>query len=286
MKTSISSYSFQYLISRKLENQLSVIKRAKDLGLDAIEFTTLEPHDGSTKAEYAKKLREEAEAQGMEISCYAVGGDMLGNDVEKAVEYLKEEIDIAEILGTKLVRHDIAFAFPEGSRKYQGYHNVLPKFAEICRKATEYAATKGIRTCTENHGRFSQDSDRVELLVNTVAHENFGILVDTGNFLCVDENPTIAVGRCAPYAFNVHIKDFIFKSGQEGLLPEGFIPTRGGNYIRGTVAGHGVVPLKQCVEALKMVGYDGYLTLEFEGAEEIEYALAEGCKYIKRLAEL
>ncbi len=286
MKTSISSYSFQYLISKKLENQFSVIKKTKELGFDAIEFITLDPHDGSSKEEYAAKLREEAKAQGVEISCYAVGIDMLMNDKEKVIEGLKKEVDIAEILGTKLLRHDIAFSFPEGTRKYNGFINYLPKFTEICREITQYAKQKGIRTCTENHGRFSQDSDRVELLVNTIADENFGLLVDTGNFLCVDENPVTAVGRCAPYAFNVHIKDFIFKSGQEGLIPEGFIPTRGGNYLRGTVAGHGIVPLKQCVGALKMAGYDGYLTLEFEGKEEIEYALSEGCKYIKRLAEL
>ena len=66
----------------------------------------------------------------------------------------------------------------------------------------------------ENHGFFCQDSDRVELLVNKVAHKNFGLLVDMGNFLCVDEDPAVAVGRCAPYAFNVHVKDFIKKSGE------------------------------------------------------------------------
>lgn len=59
---------------------------------------------------------------------------------------------------------------------------------------TAYAAEKGIKTAVENHGTFCQDSDRVELLVNTVAHDNFGLLVDMGNFLCADENPAAAVG--------------------------------------------------------------------------------------------
>lgn len=33
------------------------------------------------------------------------------------------------------------------------------------------AKEKGIRTMTENHGQFAQDSDRVEMLINTVADE-------------------------------------------------------------------------------------------------------------------
>ena len=105
-----------------------------------------------------------------------------------------------------------------------------------------------------------------------------------GNFLCADENPITAVSRCAPYAFNVHAKDFLFKSGQEDQ-PEGFFMTRGGNFIRGTVVGHGVVPVKQCVAALKRAGYDGYLTLEFEGMERNEDALKIGARYLRKLCE-
>ena len=286
MKTSISSYSFQYFMNKGIENQFTVIRRARELGFDAIEFTTLTPHDGSDKETYAQKLKEEAVRNGIAVSCYSVGADMLGQEKDDVIEYLKKEVDVAASLGTGLMRHDIAFGFPEGTRGYRGYENCLPAFAEICRAVTEYAEQKGVRTCTENHGYFSQDSCRVERLVNTVAHNNFGLLVDTGNFLCADEDPATAVGRCAPYAFNVHIKDFLRKSGQEGEAPVGFFPTRGGNFLRGTVAGHGIVPLKQCVRALKNAGYCGYLTLEFEGAEEIEFALSAGYEYLRRLAEL
>ena len=286
MKTSVSSYSFQYLINQGSENQFTVIQRAKDLGFDAIEFTELTPHDGSTQAEYAAELRKEAQRCGIEISCYSVGADFLGRDTKEEIERLKQQVDIAVLLGANLMRHDTGFVFPEGTRKYQGFTNVLPKFAEGCRAVTEYAAEKGVRTCTENHGKFSQDSDRVELLINTVAHENFGALVDMGNFLCADEDPVNAVGRLAPYAFNVHVKDFLKKSGNEFDPGDGFFRSRGGAFLRGTVAGHGVVPLAQCVRALKDVGYDGYLTLEFEGKERLDFALPAGFECVKRLTQI
>ena len=286
MKSSISSYSFSYLMQTENETQISVISKAKEIGFDAIEFTDLVYPEDMTEAEYALEIKKEAERVGIEISCYSIGADLLsgsGGDLDAEVERIKKKVDIAEILGVKLMRHDASFSFLEGKRLYNGFSNVLERLADGCRRITEYAKTKGIKTMVENHGFFAQDSERVEALVNKVAHPNFGIQVDFGNFLCVDENPATAVGRCAPYVFNAHIKDFIFKSGEEGCPGEGFIFTRGGNYIRGTVLGHGIVPIKQCVSILKANGYDGYLTLEFEGLERLDFALSQGARFINNL---
>ena len=286
MKSSISSYSFAYLMQNDGETQLSVISKAKELGFDAIEFTDLTPPDNVTEAEYAKQIKAEADRVGIEISCYSIGADLLSGsngDLDAEIERVEAKVDIAEILGVKLMRHDASFSFLNGDRGFNGFVNVLDRLADGCRRITEYAETKGIKTMVENHGFFAQDSDRVEALVNRVAHRNFGLQVDFGNFLCVDENPATAVGRCAPYAFNAHVKDFIFKSGEEGFPGDGFIFTRAGNYIRGTVLGHGIVPIKQCVGILKANGYDGYLTLEFEGYERIDFALSQGANFINKL---
>ena len=289
MKIGVSSYSFQRLIGAGGETQLSVIRRAAQLGFDAIEFTDLQPHDGSSEADYAARLRDEAARCGIEISAYAVGADLLGGcggDLAAEVERLHRKVDVAAILGAKILRHDAAFVFPD-ARGYRGFASVLPRLAEGCRAVTAYAAEKGVKTAAENHGTFCQDSDRVEQLVNTVAHDNFGLLVDMGNFLCVDEDPAAAVGRTAPYAFHVHAKDFLRKAAEQPDPGEGFFLTRGGARLRGTVLGHGVVPVKSCLAALRAAGYDGTVSLEFEGAEEVDYALRAGLAYLRRLlAEL
>lgn len=285
MKVSVTSYSFQRKLNAGTATQFSIIKEVADLGFDAIEFTDLKPHDGSTEAEYAQSLRNEAMRCGIEISSHTIGADLLrGSDgnLQAEIERVKAKVDIAEILGVKFMRHDASFAFPEGSRKYQGFMNALPRLAEGCRAITEYAASKGIKTMVENHGQFCQDSDRVELLVNTVAHENFGLLVDMGNFMCADENPITAVGRVAPYAFYAHAKDFLFKRGDEPDPGEGFFRTRGGAYLRGTVVGHGIIPVKNCLAALKLVGFDGFVSLEFEGLEDVDFALRAGLGNLRR----
>lgn len=285
MKTAVSSYSFSALMSQTGDTQRTVIKKAKELGFDAIEFTDLKPENGMTELEYAQILKKEAEAVGIEISCYSIGANLLNDDLDAEVERVKAKVDVAYELGAKLLRHDASFGFPNNDRGFRGFADVVDRLAEGCRRITEYAKGKGIRTMVENHGFFCQDSDRVELLVNRVADLNFGLQVDMGNFLCVDEDPAVAVSRCAPYAFNVHAKDFIFKRGEEGCPGDGFIHTRGGNYIRGTIVGHGVVPVRQCTAAFKRAGYDGYLTLEFEGCERVEFALEQGAKYLRKLCE-
>ena len=52
-----------------------------------------------------------------------------------------------------------------------------------------------------------------------------------------------------------HAKDFLWKSG-DGECPEGFFKTNERNYLRGTVIGHGVVPVKRCISILKNAGYE------------------------------
>lgn len=277
MKTAVSSYSFRKLILNQGLSVFDVIEKSKEIGFDAIEFTNLEiPTENEDVFEVAKKVKEKADQVGIGISCLSVYADLLygsGGDLAKEIEDVKRKVDIANTLGVKLMRHDATFNVPNAPL---GFNSILPRLAEGCKKITEYAKDFGIKTMVENHGFFCQDSERMESLVNTVDDKNFGLQVDMGNFLCVDENPIHAVSRCAPYAYNAHVKDFIYISGENDFPGDGFILTRGGAYIRGTVAGHGIVPIKQCTRALKKAGYDGYLTLEFEGWEETEKAITAG----------
>ena len=129
-------------------------------------------------------------------------------------------------------------------------------------------------TCVENHGFIAQDSDRMERLFNAVNDENFGLLVDMGNFLCVDEDPALAVSRLAPYAVHVHVKDFT-REVDRGLV------TRAYNRIWGCTAGDGVVPVQQCLAILKRAGYDGVVSLEYEGSDDALSSIARGKAFVE-----
>ena len=282
MKVSVSSYSFmQYVWAGKM-TQFECVAKAKELGFDAIEFVDIDgAPDYDLQVENAKKIRAEADRVGIEINSYTIGACRYWGSAEREaaeVERLKRQLDIAHILGAKVMRHD-ACGWLEKKGTHRSFDLMLPTIAKNAREVAAYGETLGIMTCTENHGYISQDSDRMERLFNAVAHDNYGLLVDMGNFICVDEDPAIAVSRVAPYAIHVHIKDMFVRDE-----PSDFIcsPTRGGRYFGGAVVGEGDIPVKRCLRILKQAGYDDYVSLEYEGMEDCMSAIARGLKNIRK----
>ena len=288
MKTAVSSYSFMQALRNGSLTLMQCISKAKEIGFDAIEFVdftmTSTLPEGMTLLEYAQALKAECDRVGLTITNYTCSADFQNNEVAAEVERMKGQIDIAHAMGAIGCRHDACWGAKDG-KPYQSFDSLIPRLADGIRQVTEYAASKGIKTMIENHGFFAQDALRVEKLINAVNHPNFGWLVDMGNFTCADENPTISVGIAAPYAFNVHAKDFIIKPADGPNPGKFFMQSRNGNYLRGTIVGQGNVPVKHCLIALKKAGYDGYVAIEFEGMEDCILALEAGHENLKRYIE-
>lgn len=282
MKIGVSVYSFNKLITGGY-SVFDAIEFIGKTGFDCVELTDLTVPDGETLEGYIAKIKDCAKNSGVEISGYITYADFINGkdgdgDIKKETERVKRNVDIAEMLGAKMMRHDSTWGFKGCPAKT--YKDAIEVIAPPIREVTEYAAAKGIKTMCENHGYFMQDSYRMEALVKAVNHPNFGLLVDMGNFMCADEDPAAAVVAAAPYAFHAHAKDFLFKPFLENP-GEGWFPTRAGNNLRGTIIGHGAVPVKQCLSILKKAGYDGIIAIEFEGLEEPLTAIKLGYNYLR-----
>ncbi len=281
MKTCVSIYSFgPYMDSLGI---YGVIDKVAEMGFEGIDFTLDGAWTEDRNVEVAKKAGEYAREKGLTIAASSCGANFLNpaNGVEAEIERLKKYIDFSAALGSPQMRHDVANGF--SGRKYAlGYDCAIPILVEGIRELTKYAEQKGVKTMTENHGYYSQDSARVSKLIDAVNHPNFGALVDIGNFMCADEETNKAVGVMAPYAFHVHAKDFHFKSGMDVNPGEGWFTTRGGNYLRGAIIGHGDAKVFQSVRILKRAGYDGFLSMEFEGMEDNLKAIRIGLANLQR----
>ena len=278
MKIGVSSYSFSKYMNQTKADYFTICDLAKKMGYDAIEFIdlSLEVQPAESLTELAKAIHRRCEEIDLPIAAYTVSADFLRPN---EVQTVMEKVDIAEALGAKVLRHDASWSLPEGMDWWQ----LIDQIAPDIRRVTEYAAEKGIRTCTENHGYVLQDAERVETLIRTVNHPNYGWLVDMGNFLCADDLPVHAVPIAAPYAFHVHVKDFLYKPADAENPGQGWFPSRNGSYLRGTVAGHGVVPIRRCLEILKKAGDDGVVSYEFEGMEENLPALEAALAFLRGL---
>ena len=287
MKIGVSSYSFQQLISKGSETQLSIMEKAKNMGFDGIEFTDLNPPEGVSEESYASMIREESERISLPVISYTIGANMLGESgLDAEVERVCRKVDVASVLGVGCMRHDAAWGMPADIKNRAGFEQVLSTLIEGCKRVTEYAQSKGVATMIENHGLFCQDSERVEKIVTGVGNPNFGVLLDMGNFACVDENSAMAAGRLAPFIKHVHAKDFHIKSGN-GINPgKGFFKSRGGNYLRGAVIGHGDIPVFQCLSLIKASGYDGFVSVEFEGIENCLDGIEIGLENLRKMVEM
>lgn len=289
MKIGVSSYSFIRLVTSGQMEQKAVIAKTKEIGFDVIEFSKIIVPEGKTLPAYAAELRAEADQVGIDIVNYTIGADFLkgsGGDLQAEIERVKREVDVAEILGVPGMRHDASSGWPADHVGPKSFDAALSRLAEGCRAVTEYAAGKGIKTMVENHGWFCQESVRVEKLVTAVNHPNFGVLIDMGNFVCADDEPTVAVSRLMPYAFHCHAKDFHIKSGNEPAPGKGWFGSRAGNYLRGAIIGHGNVPVLQCLRIMVREGYDGVLSIEYEGIEDVLMGIEIGHENLRRLVAM
>ena len=290
MQIGVSSYSYSRLVRSGEMKQIEVIAKAKEMGFDAIEFSTITLPEGENLPDYAAKLKAEADKVGIPIVNYTIGANFLSGsngDLQAEIQRVKGEVDIAEILGVPGMRHDAASGeFPADWKAAQSFQAAVPRIAEGCRAVSEYAAAKGIRTMVENHGYFCQDSIRLEQLVTEVNHPNFGLLIDIGNFTCVDDDSGVAVGRLKQWAFHCHAKDFHLKSGREPWPGNGWNQSRGGNWWRGAIIGHGNIPVAQCIRILVKNGYDGVFSVEFEGMEDVLSGIQHCQDNLRRFVEM
>lgn len=288
MKIGLSTYSLLDAINAGEMDILDVVQWIADNGGEHMEivpygFTLVD------NLELADAVRDKAKEVGIELSNYALPCNFVQDTQEEfdaEVARMKEHVDLIHRMGIKHMRHDVtAFTLPPEKRTIQWFEDNLDKMVEGSRLLADYAAQFGITTTIENHGMAVQHSDRVQRVINAVDRPNFKNTLDVGNFLCVDEDPIVGVKKNLPYASLVHFKDFYIRPYDEHPGEGAWITTANGNYIRGSIVGQGDVEIRRIVKLIKDSGYDGYITLEFEGMEECRQASKIGMDNLKRFFE-
>jgi sugar phosphate isomerase/epimerase len=85
-------------------------------------------------------------------------------------------------------------------------------------------------------------------------HPLVGACVDTGHYLRSDENPVEAIERLGKRVFGCHLKDVRSVKGEADQPAKKIM----------TVLGEGDLDVAGCLKALRKVGYDRCLSLEYE----------------------
>ncbi|TSB46072.1 sugar phosphate isomerase/epimerase family protein [Alkalicoccobacillus porphyridii] len=288
MKVGLSTYSLLAAIEAGEMTVLDILQWVADNGGEHVEIV---PYGFSLVDDraLATAVKEKASELGLVISSYSMPANFVQEtkaEFDAEVARLKKHVDLLHFMNIRHMRHDVTlFTLPPEKRTIEYFENSLPQIIEGSRQIADYAAQFDITTTIENHGMAVQHSDRVQRVVQAVDRPNFKTTVDIGNFLCVDEDPIVGVSKNLPLASLVHVKDFYIRPSYEHPGEGKWFESAHGNFLRGSIFGQGDVNTREIIKRIKHSGYDGYLTLEFEGMEDCRLGSKIGMDNVRRLWE-
>jgi len=242
-RVSCAAYSLRKYLDLKSPKMTleDFIARCAEWGADGVELTEYyfpKPIESS----YLGKLKRLAFLNGLDITGTPIGNNFAlppGKERDEQVASVKTWIDVSADLGSPAIRI-FAGSAPRGVGEPEARRWVVEGIEACC----EHAAKRGVYLAVENHGGVVAAPEGLLEIVKAVRCEWVGINLDTGNFRT--EDPYADIERCAPLAVTCQVKTEVAPRGGQKVAAD----------------------LPRIIEILRKSKYRGYITLEYEGAEE------------------
>jgi len=278
VKLGVSSYCFRQLMTSGEMDLIGVLDWVAASPAGHIEVAAMDGEYYLENEAVVRDTAKHAEEIGVPIVNYLVSGDLRTADSQE-IDRLRRQLDVAHRFGARIFRHDVA---PWAWREQDPgeFESTFEKVVEGCRAVADHAADLGIVSTIENHGFFMNGSERLARLVYAVDRPNFRVTLDLGNGLCVGEVPGKTAAGLIDVAASIGIKDFHIRRS----AGDGWLKTLAGDYLLGTVTGHGDVDVAGLL-ALVATKPDVPVSLEFEGMETPLPAIERSLANIIRLNE-
>jgi sugar phosphate isomerase/epimerase len=240
MKIGLDTFCYQISLAAGTYDIFDLIDRMDLLGVDGLQININGANgrflgaDPGNRA-HVNRVREALEERDffVEVGGRGTAGDMLRWQLELCADLG------ADVLRTAVVLKD---SFEEIRIDAVGdLENVLPLAREL-----------GVRIALENHEDLT--AEVLASIVEELDDDHVGVCLDTGNGICIYEDPMETAARLAPHAVSTHIKD------QRLVRIEGRI------YSVGVRLGSGDVELPKVVETVtRQSGLDRLLIQDTTG---------------------
>lgn len=267
VKVSVSMYSLSSTIKEEKWSILDFCHFAHSIGLESVELLDFYWTDEQKERPEVMKCLDEL---GMTVCCYDVSNDFVKQTQQERdvqIRKVKKAIDTAVALKTNVVRV-FCGDVKDGISFEDGKSWIIEGLAE----SAVYAEQQGVILAIENHGLLAGKSDQVKEILTAVQSPNVKSTFDTGNFLLVEDDPLKGLQKLIDQVGHVHFKDF--RKKQPGEQNKGFTSITGQEWI-GVVPGDGEVDVKGIIQELKKSGYDGWLSVEYEGFDDAKSSVKE-----------
>jgi sugar phosphate isomerase/epimerase len=274
MHIAISAWSFHQSLHTGRLRQVDVPERSAKLGFKHVELLErfLQPTppgrlarlffrrpalDGRTsQPDYSSKaLRELRSARlrrGVRLVCWAIDTDLtlINAEARRAqLAHIATALEAARYLGAPLVR------LTSGGEA--GDVASVGRAIDMLRNIAVVAASSGIKLAVENHFGLSENAQVLAEVITAVKQPHVGTCLDFGNFGAGQAEAGLQL--LAPLAIHAHAKSREFAPGGEEAH----------------------IDYRSALETLQATGYNGAISIEYEGEGEA----AEGIRQTRALIE-
>lgn len=250
MKLCCMSLSLQKTFRTGEMDLESFIRFCKEQKLDGIDI-----HSSAfalTELNYLKRIKKFCLQNGLPIASIGISNNFGNVELEEELNKTKQWIDVAAFVGSPIVRVFAGWT-PEGSTEAEAWERTIKGLKE----SAAYGEEKGVVVALQNHnhnGLTKVGDDVLRMTVET-NHPYMAHVWDTGQY--IDLYPSLE--KTAYLAVHVRAKIYEIETGEERRL----------DYNR-------IFPM------LERVGYNGFVSIVYEGQEDERFAVAKAVKYLRR----
>jgi len=187
---------------------------------------------------------------------------------QQMLEEAQRTAALSEKTGTRMMR-----IFGGGIPKEISREEALNLGQRHLRQLVKICKPAGLRPVVETHDDWRSSQHMLEL-VHEFSPDEVGVLWDIEHTIRVGEAPGDTVQSLARYLQHVHVKDA--KLSQEPRV--------------NVLLGEGDLPIRECIQALKAIRYEGWFSLETEkrwreNAPEPEISIPQFAEYMRATDE-
>lgn len=245
-----------------------------DIGLDGAEIVVQDDYKCGIPVSSNFKLLEDINSliqkYNMNISCltpYNSHFNSADKDVrERDIADILKIIGYADYLGAGYIRLYAGSALEKTDFTEDNYERLRESMWIL----GENARSKKITLLLENHFNTMTVSAKDSVyMMQKINHPNVRILYDQANLAFMHlEDYQEAINLQKDYISYVHVKDLVYKNSTEGThaLSSSDVThqTEEERIVSSRIVGEGILPWPAILKELISVGYDGWLSLEYE----------------------
>lgn len=276
MKLACSSWSFEQVIAAGQMDQGEWLRFcAEELALDGVEL--LDRHFPTTDIAYLREIKKLCADLYLTVCGASVSNDFgrpEAGERQQEIERVRAWVDIAQFLGAPDLRVFAGWV-PVEQRREQGRglgglvgrllrregaarRRFWAEMVSCLRECAAYAEEKGVVLGLENHdgNGLVTTADEVERCLREVSSPWLRHTLDTGNY-----GDLASIERTLPRTVHVHAKLYdVDEEGRDRRLD-----------------------WERIMRILTDGGYRGFLSIEYEGAEDPRTALPRAVGYLRKL---